>query len=234
MTTQPDSPRRTIRSFVRREGRMTDAQRRALDTLLPRFGLDDTPGVWDLDACFGRQVPRYLELGFGSGTALLQMAANRPGHDFVGVEVHRPGVGTVLQHVHAQGLDNVRVSTRDGVEVLREHIGDGSLDGVYLFFPDPWHKKRHHKRRIVQPEFVALVAAKLKPGGIFHLATDWEDYAAHMLTTLGSCPHLRNTAPAGAYSERGERPVTKYERRGLRLGHGVWDLVFRRDVGPAA
>ena len=225
---QPETPHRTIRSFVRREGRMTDGQRRALETLLPRYGLDQFDGRWDLDVCFGRRAPRFLELGFGSGTALLEMATARPEHDFIGIEVHRPGVGTLLQQVHGQGLANVRVSTTDGVQVLSENITERSLDGVYLLFPDPWHKKRHHKRRIVRPEFVALVASRLKPGGRFHLATDWEDYARQMLDVLSACPTLNNTAPDGGYCERGQRPVTKYERRGMRLGHGVWDLVFRR------
>ena len=221
-------PQRTVRSFVRRQGRMTDAQRRALETLLPRFGLDSYQGQWELDQHFGRSAPRYLEIGFGSGAALLEMAASRPQHDFLGVEVHRPGVGTVLQQVIALELDNVRVSCQDAVQVLADHVADAALDGVYLFFPDPWHKTRHHKRRIVQPPFVALVAAKLKPGGIFHLATDWAHYAEHMLQVLRGCSALRNESPHGSYSERGDRPVTKYERRGVGLGHGVWDLRFRR------
>lgn len=225
-------PHRPIRSFVRREGRTTDAQRRALQTLLPRFGLDQVPGPWDLDRQFGRSAPRYLEIGFGSGTALLEMAQVHPEHDFLGIEVHRPGVGTLLHQVAARELRNVRVSCQDAVLVLEQQITNACLDGVYLFFPDPWHKTRHHKRRIVQPGFAALVAAKLKPRGVFHLATDWQNYAAHMLQVLSDCPALRNTAADGAYSPRGERPVTKYERRGLRLGHGVWDLVFERRGDP--
>ncbi len=224
----PETPQRPIRSFVRREGRMTDAQRRALTNLMPEYGLDQVPGRWDLEQCFGRRAPRFLEIGFGSGLALLEMAARRPGHDFVGIEVHRPGVGSVLQLVASRELHNVRVSCQDAVQVLSEHIGDAALDGIYLFFPDPWHKTRHHKRRIVQTPFVSLAASKLKPGGIFHLATDWQPYAQHMLQVLTECNDLRNQSPDGSFALRGDRPVTKYERRGIRLGHEVWDLIFER------
>lgn len=212
---------------------MTDAQRRALDELLPRFGLDQVPGIWDWAQIFGRRAPCFLEIGFGSGSALLEMATARPEHDFIGIEVHRPGVGGVLQQIAAAGLHNVRVSTRDAVEVLATHIAPDSLDGVYLFFPDPWHKKRHHKRRIVQPEFVHTVAARLKPGGVLHLATDWEDYAQHMLQVLSASTEFCNQAAAGGFHPRGDRPLTKYERRGQRLGHAVWDLVFRRPESTA-
>lgn len=207
---------------------MTDAQRRALQELLPRYGLDHLPGRWDLQECFGRTAARFLEIGFGSGAALLEMASARPQDDFLGIEVHRPGVGSLLQQVTSRELANVRVSCRDAVEVLNEHIGDATLDGVYVFFPDPWHKTRHHKRRIVQASFAELVAAKLKAGGVLHLATDWETYAHHMLQVLTECSGLRNQAGNGSFAARGERPITKYERRGLRLGHAVWDLIFER------
>ena len=153
---------------------------------------------------------------------------NRPQDDFLGIEVHRPGVGSLLQEVAGRELSNVRVSCRDAVEVLNDHIGDATLDGVYLFFPDPWHKTRHHKRRIVQTPFVDLIASKLQVGGVFHLATDWEGYAHHMLQALTECNRLSNQAVSGSFATRGERPITKYERRGLRLGHAVWDLIFQR------
>jgi tRNA (guanine-N7-)-methyltransferase len=220
---------RSIRSFVRREGRLTRGQQRALAVLWPQFGIDRGDSLLDLEALFGRAAPKVLEIGFGMGTSLAAMAAARPEWDFVGIEVHRPGVGTLLRQVEAQGLRNVRVICDDAVEVLKQRIPDASLDRVLLFFPDPWHKKRHHKRRIVQPDFVALVAIKLKPGGVFHLATDWEDYAEHMLAVVGASPAFRNLAGAGCYAPRSaERPLTKFEQRGRRLGHGVWDLLFER------
>jgi len=221
---------RPIRSFVRREGRMTDAQRRNLDALWPRYGIDPEAGPLDLDTLFGRRAPRMLEIGFGMGDALFEMAMRHPEHDHLGIEVHRPGVGRLLGKLEESGLRNVRVICHDAVEALQTLIPDDSLDAVYLFFPDPWPKKRHHKRRIVQPAFVALLARKLKPGGLLHMATDWEDYAQHMMTVLSEAPEFTNTAGPGAFTPRPEaRPVTKFERRGERLGHQVWDLVFRRE-----
>jgi tRNA (guanine-N7-)-methyltransferase len=219
---------RPIRSFVRREGRMTPAQKRALEELLPRYGFDPDDGVLDLDALFGRRAPRLLEIGFGTGTALLEMAVAHPERDYLGVEVHRPGVGALLLHLERTGLTNVRVACGDAVQVLDRYIPAASLDGVYLFFPDPWHKKKHHKRRLLQPEFVATVAARLHPGGLFHMATDWEDYARHMLSVMEATTEYLNCAGPGAFSPRGERPRTKYEQRGERLGPRVWDLMFQR------
>ena len=225
-----EAPHRSIRSFVRREGRLTRGQQRALDLLWPQFGIEAGEGPLELDTLFGRSAPKVLEIGFGMGASLAQMAAAKPDWDFLGIEVHRPGVGTLLRHIEEQGLSNVRVICADAVEVLKQRIPDASLDRVQLFFPDPWHKKRHHKRRIVQPEFVALIAAKLKPGGVFHLATDWENYAQHMLAVLSASPQFRNQAGEGHYAPRPEeRPLTKFEQRGQRLGHGVWDLLFVRE-----
>lgn len=225
---------RRIRSFVRREGRLTKGQQRALDELFPRYGVPFSPALLDLDDLFGRTAPRILEIGFGNGGALAQLAQQHPENDYFGIEVHRPGVGNLLIQVEKHHLTNVRVSQHDAVEVLEAQIPNNSLDAIHLFFPDPWHKKRHHKRRIVQPPFVALVTAKLKPGGVFHLATDWEHYAHQMLQVVSACALLRNQSPDGTYASRDERPITKYERRGMRLGHQVWDLVFRRSANGEA
>ncbi len=223
-----DTPQRRIRSFVRREGRLTTGQQRALDALWPRYGIDSEARL-DLDRVFGRSAPRTLEIGFGNGTSLAQMAQAAPDRDFIGIEVHRPGVGHLLQEIEAQELHNVRVLCRDAVAVLEQQIEDTSLDRVQLFFPDPWPKKKHHKRRILQKPFIALLARKLKPGGIFHMATDWEHYAEQMLTEMEQAPQFRNCAGPGHYSPKPEeRPTTKFERRGQRLGHGVWDLLFER------
>jgi tRNA (guanine-N7-)-methyltransferase len=221
-------PPRRIRSFVRREGRITAGQQRALQELWPRFGLEaDAP--LDLVAVFGRDAPRTLEIGFGNGASLATMAAQQPQHDFIGIEVHRPGVGHLLQLIAEQGLGNVRVMREDAVQILRDCMPDNSLDRVLLFFPDPWHKKRHHKRRIVQPEFIELLAGKLRHGGRLHMATDWEDYAAHMVEIMSRSAAFRNCAESGVYVPRPDyRPVTKFEQRGQRLGHGVWDLVYER------
>jgi len=224
--TEAQSKHRPIRSFVRREGRMTVAQQRALDELLPRCGLDVDAGTLDLDAAFGRSAPRFLEIGFGAGTALLEMAKAHPERDFIGAEVHRPGVGGLLLQLEKEGLGNVRVICGDAVEALNRAVPDHALDGIYLFFPDPWHKKRHNKRRLVQPGFAALIHRKLRAGGFIHMATDWEDYARHMLAVMNAAPGFRNAGGTDGFAERGERPVTKYERRGQRLGHGVWDLLF--------
>jgi len=214
---------------VRREGRLTPGQQRALDRLWLRYGIDYSEALLDLDAVFGRSASHILEIGFGNGESLAEIAANHPEQDFIGIEVHRPGVGHLLRQLEARDLDNVRVITHDAVEVLKAQIPDADLDAVYLFFPDPWPKKRHHKRRIVQPGFVQLLRRKLKVGGIFHLATDWEDYAEHMLEVMRGAEGFRNLAADNAYSPRpGYRPVTKFEQRGQRLGHGVWDLLFER------
>lgn len=220
---------RHIRSFVRREGRLTSGQQKALDTLGPKYMLEFDGLPLDLNTLFGRQAPRYLEIGFGDGQALAEMAAARPEVDFIGIEVHRPGVGSLLQRVEQQSLTNVRVICADVVEVLKTMLADASLDKVFLFFPDPWHKKRHHKRRLIQADFVALLRQKLKTAGLFHMATDWQDYAMHMLAVMNSAPGFTNTSSDGTFVMRPEyRPLTKFEARGKRLGHGVWDLVFER------
>jgi tRNA (guanine-N7-)-methyltransferase len=220
-------PRRPVRSFVLRPGRMGTGQQRALQDLGPRFLLPFQAALLDPAAVFGRQAPLVLEIGFGMGDATAQIAAARPDVDFVGVEVHEPGVGALLKHIGERGLGNLRLVQHDAVEVLRHMIRPASLDGVHVFFPDPWHKKRHHKRRLIQPPLVELLASRLKPGGRLHCATDWEDYAQQMLEVLGASPLLRNTADG--YAPRPDyRPLTKFEARGQRLGHGVWDLVFTR------
>lgn len=242
-----ETPHRPIRSFVRREGRLTKGQQRALDDLWAQFGIDsagpDTletdrlahpEPVLDFSSLFnteaGSTQNTVLEIGFGNGASLVEMAAAQPDNNYLGIEVHRPGVGNLIRLLGEQGLQNVRVICDDAVQVLKHRIADASLDRVQLFFPDPWHKKRHHKRRIVSPEFAALIAQKLKPGGIFHLATDWEDYAEQMMEVLSAAPDYQNLAAKGEYSPRPEwRPLTKFEQRGQRLGHGVWDLLFQRN-----
>jgi len=222
-------PLRTIKSFVMRAGRMTEGQQRGLDQGWPKFGLALQDGAQDFDALFGRHAPRTFEIGFGMGHSLLEMAAAAPEQDFIGVEVHRPGVGALLNGLMTQRLGNVRVYSCDALEVLRRCVADASLDRLLLFFPDPWHKSRHHKRRIVQPAFAELVRQKLRVGGVLHMATDWQPYAEHMLEVLSSAPGYRNLAVDGQYVPRPpERPITKFERRGERLGHGVWDLKFQR------
>jgi len=228
-TTRDELPRRPVRSFVVRAGRMTVAQERAWQELWPRFGLETGDSPLDLAGLFGRDASRSLEIGFGNGESLVALAAAHPGRDFIGIEVHRPGVGHLMLRAHELGLANLRVICRDAVEVLRHCVPEASLGEVLLYFPDPWPKKRHHKRRIVQPEFVALVASRLTPGGVFRLATDWQHYAEQMLEVAGACPALANESADGTFVPRpGSRPLTRFERRGQRLGHGVWDLAFRR------
>jgi tRNA (guanine-N7-)-methyltransferase len=219
---------RHIRSFTLRQGRLTDGQQKALETLWPAYGLDaDRP--FDKQAIFGRDAPVILEIGFGDGESLAQMAADQPDKDFLGIEVHRPGVGHLLLKLQDRGLGNVRIYNADAIEVLSRNIADASLAGINLFFPDPWPKKRHHKRRIVNPGFMGLVVRKLQRNGIFHAATDWEDYAQHMLDVLEKCSELENSEGSKSYSVRpAHRPLTKFESRGHRLGHGVWDLVYSR------
>jgi tRNA (guanine-N7-)-methyltransferase len=230
------APRRPIRSFVRREGRITEAQKRALEELLPRYGVEPGGTPLDFVALFGRAAPVHLEIGFGNGEALAAMALAHPHNSYLGIEVHRPGVGVLLRRLDAERIPNVRAVCSDAKEVLEQRIPDASLNAVYVFFPDPWHKQRHHKRRLVQPEFIALLWRKLELGGTLHLATDWEDYARQMLALLSVAEGFENTAGPGQYAPRPEaRPLTRFERRGQRLGHGVWDLVFRRrpPVAPA-
>jgi len=223
---------RTIKSFVRREGRLTVGQQKALDAGWPQFGLKLEEGQINLSQTFGRQAPCILEIGFGMGQSLAQMAQAHPENDYLGIEVHRPGVGCLLKAMLDHNLTNIRLYDQDAVEVLKQCIPDNSLAGLQLFFPDPWHKKRHHKRRIVQPEFVKLIWRKLQPNGFFHLATDWENYAGHMMEVLSLEPGFVNTAGEKQFSPRPEsRPLTKFEQRGHRLGHGVWDLVFEKHQG---
>lgn len=218
---------RAIRSYVLRAGRMGTGQQRALTELGPRFVLpfQDTP--LDFEAVFGRQAPVVLEIGFGMGGATAQIAAARPDTDFIGVEVHTPGVGALLKHIGEQQLHNVRIVRHDAVEVLAKMIAPASLAGVHIFFPDPWHKKKHHKRRLLQPGFVRELVTRLRIGGYLHCATDWQPYAQQMLEVLSAEPALQNTA-AGYAPRPDYRPLTKFEHRGLKLGHGVWDLVFTR------
>lgn len=231
-TAAPDNPTymRRIRSFVLREGRLTKGQQHALDHFWSDYGLQYQASAYDLNKVFGRDNPRVLEIGFGMGQSLVQMAAEAPDKDFIGIEVHRPGVGACLATAQAKALTNIKLFQHDAVEILEHSIADNSLDTVQLFFPDPWHKKRHHKRRIVQPEFVKLVQRKLKPGGVFHMATDWQNYAEHMLDVMQNMAGFKNMSATNDYVERPEhRPLTKFEQRGQRLGHGVWDLMYQKE-----
>ena len=218
---------RPIRSYVLRQGRVSSAQRRAHDTLLPQFGIAYTPQRIDLDRVFGRNAPKILEIGFGMGETTALTAAKHPENDYLGIEVHTPGVGSLLKRIGELDLANLRVVQHDAVEVLRDMIAPAVLDAVHILFPDPWPKKRHHKRRLFKAEFVALLVTRMKPGAYLHVATDWQEYAEQILEVLTREPQLTNTAhdyaPRPAY-----RPQTKFESRGLKLGHGVWDLIFRR------
>jgi tRNA (guanine-N7-)-methyltransferase len=223
----PLQPRRSIRSFVVRAGRMGPGQLRALAELGPRFLLGHSNRPVDFDAVFGRIAPRVLEIGFGMGDATATIAEALPGTDFIGVEVHTPGVGALLKRIGELGLTNLRLVQHDAVDVLQQMIAPDSLAGVHVFFPDPWHKKKHNKRRLIQAEFVRLLASRLAPGGRLHCATDWAPYAEQMLAVLGAEPLLQNTA-AGFAPRPDYRPLTKFENRGLKLGHGVFDLVFTR------
>jgi tRNA (guanine-N7-)-methyltransferase len=225
---------RRIRSFVRRPGRATNAQRRALETLLPRFGIDDS-GALDLDAVFHRHAPRVLDIGFGDGEALATSAANYGGLDYLGVEVHEPGVGHLLILLEQAALTNVRVLVRDAADVLPQQLLPASFAAVNLFFPDPWPKKRHHKRRLLQPDFAREVARVLEPSGLFHVATDWADYARHAREVMEQSPHFVAVPAAELVGDRlAFRPPTKFERRGLRLGHDVVDLFYRSRGGSTA
>jgi tRNA (guanine-N7-)-methyltransferase len=219
--------RRPIRSYVLRQGRVTDAQRRAREGLLPRFGIPFASTPLDLDRAFGRGAPKILEIGFGMGDTTADIAGRHPENDYLGIEVHSPGVGALLKRIDEAGLANVRVIQHDAVEVLEHMLPPASLAGVHLFFPDPWPKKRHHKRRLIQAPFVALLASRMKPGAYLHAATDWEDYAQQIMAVFAAEPQLFNTADG--FAQRPDyRPLTKFEQRGLKLGHNVWDVVFRR------
>ena len=220
-----ERPDRPIRSYVLRTGRMGSGQKRALVELAPRFVLPYEARALDAAALFGRQAPLVLEIGFGMGDATAQIAAALPGTDFIGAEVHEPGVGALLQRIAEAGLTNLRIVQFDAVLVLEHMIAPGALAGVHVFFPDPWHKKKHNKRRLIQPQLVRLLQSRLVPGGYLHCATDWQPYAEQMLEVLSAEPGLRNTA-VGFAPKPDYRPLTKFENRGLKLGHGVWDLVF--------
>lgn len=218
---------RTIRSFVTRAGRTTPSQQKAIDNLSQAFVLPYQDKPIDWRSIFSRQAPRILEIGFGMGDATAYIAGLMPETDFIGVEVHEPGIGALLKKIDEQKLNNLRLIQHDAVDVIKQMLEPQSLDGIHIFFPDPWHKKRHHKRRLIQTEFIHLLSSRLKQNGYIHCATDWEHYAEQMLTVLSAEPSLSNTA--NNYAERpGYRPITKFENRGLRLGHGVWDLVFRK------
>jgi tRNA (guanine-N7-)-methyltransferase len=222
-------PLRRIRSFVRRQGRLTKGQQLALDNLWPEMGVEFQQEPLDLVTLFGRDAPVVLEIGFGMGASLVTMAQNNPHQNFLGLEVHAPGVGACLASAKEAGVENLRVMCHDAVEVLQKKNPDNSLRMVQLFFPDPWHKARHNKRRIVQVPFAELVMRKLKLGGVFHMATDWEAYAEHMLEVMSSIDGYKNQSESNNYVPRPEtRPLTKFEQRGQRLGHGVWDLMFER------
>ncbi len=224
---------RHIRSFVLRAGRMTHAQERALSELWPAYGLPFRGEPLDLWGIFGRPAPRCLEIGFGAGEVIGSLAQSHPHIDYLGIEVHRPGVGRLLLRAQQAGLRNLRIVCHDAVEVLRMGIADGSFDEILVFFPDPWHKKRHHKRRLIEPAFIASAAAKLRPGGVLRLATDWQEYAEQMLAVCNAEPQLLNSSADGAYVARPDfRPPTRFERRGARLGHGVWDLAYTRLAAP--
>ncbi len=223
-----DFKQRRIRSFVLRQGRLTKGQERALETVFPKFGIPYVAEQIDLNEKFNRpESKKVLEIGFGMGETTAKIAQTLPGCDFLAVEVHTPGVGGLLKLIDEQALTNIRIIQHDVVEVLQNMLPEASLDGVHIFFPDPWHKKRHHKRRLIQAEFVKLLCSKLKAGGYLHVATDWQEYAEWVLEVLTAEPLLQNSAKD--YAEKpAYRPLTKFENRGIKLGHGVWDMVFRR------
>lgn len=232
MLSAEQTPAHRIRSFTRRQGRITQGQQLALDSHWDRYCLD--PEIdYDFNQVFGRAAPLIVEIGFGTGDSLAKMAAANPDTDYIGIEVHKPGVGHLLLLLDQQGLSNVRIYCHDAIDIMEHKIKDNSLTGVHLFFPDPWPKKKHHKRRIVRPGFVELLARKLQPDGYFHAATDWRNYAEHMLAVLSAGTGISNASATGDYCERPEyRPLTRFEQRGIRLGHGVWDLIFRKDKNP--
>lgn len=227
VTAQSPSGSTHIRSFVHRRAHITPSQEQAIAEWLPRWSIPYRDARLDLTDAFGRQAPTILEIGFGMGETTQQIAQARPGDNFLGVEVFNAGVGALLKRIHEHALENVRIIQHDAVEVLRDMIAPDSLSGAHIYFPDPWPKKRHHKRRLIQPAFVELLASRLAPGAYLHCATDWEHYAQQMLEVLSAEPGLRNTC-AGFAPRPDYRPLTKFENRGLRLGHGVWDLIFTR------
>lgn len=221
---------RQIKSFVIRSGRMTPGQEKAYQQLWPIYGIDEGDNILDFEQFYSRQAPVILEIGFGMGDSLVTMARQQPEKNYLGIEVHRPGVGRLLGNIEKYQLNNLRVMQCDAVQVLKKQIKDNSLSAVYLFFPDPWHKKRHHKRRILQPDFIQLVRQKLMHHGHFHMATDWEHYAQQMMELMTNTAGFKNCASKGQFIPRPDyRPMTKFERRGERLGHGVWDLLFEKN-----
>jgi tRNA (guanine-N7-)-methyltransferase len=225
------TPRRPIRSYVLRQGRMSNAQKRAYEQLLDRYALPYSPHALDFTVAFGRAAPTILEIGCGMGETTVAIAQAHPQNDYLGIEVHSPGVGSLLKLIEEKRLANIRIIQHDAVDVAEQMIRPESLAGIHIFFPDPWPKKRHHKRRLIQPRFVQLLTSRLLPGSYIHLATDWQDYAEQMLDVLAKAPLLENTAAAFA-ARPDYRPPTKFEQRGVKLGHQVWDLLFRRAVSP--
>lgn len=223
-----ESIQRRIRSFVMRQGRITSAQQDALERLWPEFGIERADTVLAMSELFPTQNPVTLEVGFGNGSSLATMASENPERNFIGIEVHRPGVGNLLRLIEEYQLDNVRVMDDDAVEILKQRIPDGSIERFQLFFPDPWHKKKHRKRRIVQAEFTALIAQKLSAKGVFHMATDWKDYARHMEKVMEAAPDFTSVSDTPFSPRPDYRPLTKFEDRGLKLGHGVWDLIYKK------
>lgn len=226
---RPEYKKKSIRSFVIRAGRMTDGQKKAFETYWPQYGVSLFDGPLQVSEAFGRDAPRVLEIGFGMGASLLEMAQNEPDKDFIGIEVHPPGVGRLIHTAGLEDVKNLKVYMADATDVLEDCIADNSLARVQIYFPDPWHKKKHNKRRIVQPEFVQRIRNKLAIGGVLHLATDWENYAEHMKEVMDAAEGYTNTESSGDFSARPDfRPITKFEMRGERLGHGVWDLLYQR------
>lgn len=220
---------RTIKSYVLRAGRMSPRQQQGLTEYLPRYELAESEQAWDWQTVFGREADTIVEIGFGMGASLLTMAINRPELNFLGIEVHRAGLGSLAADIHDHQLLNLKLAGRDAVQVFKNQIPDQSLAGIQIYFPDPWPKKRHHKRRLVQPALIELLSSKLKPGAYLHCATDWQDYAEQMLSVLSAASQLKNSQAAGGYSPRPDwRPLTKFEQRGNQLGHGVWDLIFEK------
>jgi len=220
---------RTIKSFVLRQGRLTNAQQNALDNHWKNYGIDFSEQFLDYGELFKNDNEIFVEIGFGNGESLLQQAINQPQYNFIGIEVHGPGVGHLIHHANKQQIHNIKVIRHDAIDVLTQQILDNSIQQLQLFFPDPWHKKRHHKRRIINPAFIALAQQKLKSGGFFHMATDWQHYARQMLEEMDKAEAFRNVSGDGKYSEtRGARGETKFERRGINLGHGVWDLIYEK------
>ena len=223
-----DKFKRTVRSFVLRQGRLTKGQELALKTAWPVYGIERGNTLLNLDELFEQKAPITLEIGFGDGVSLATMAENAPDKNFIGIEVHRPGVGRLLHLINEKGLKNIRVMDDDAVEIIKHRIPALSLDCVQLFFPDPWHKKRHNKRRIVQTEFVSLIADRLKQDGIFHLATDWEEYAHHMAEVMEASSQFKSVSDSPFSPKPDSRPTTKFETRGLKLDHGIWDLLYKK------